>query len=93
MEKLKIVERDNLRLLGKFLDIQKGRHLSVPKANYIENFYEIVSSPVHEFHSVRVLNKINESKQVLKQNLKLAEKLKQTESFLTFDMLQKDWQE
>ena len=62
VNKLKTVEKDNLRMLGKFLEIQRGRQLSVPKANYIENIQEISTSPVHEFHSVRVLNKLSESK-------------------------------
>jgi|688.fasta_scaffold763694_1 hypothetical protein len=33
VNKLKTVEKDNLRMLIKFLDIQRGRQLSVPKAN------------------------------------------------------------
>ena len=32
VNKLKVVERDNLRMLNRFLEIQRGRQLSVPKA-------------------------------------------------------------
>ena len=65
VNKLKVVERDNLRMLNRFLEIQRGRQLSVPKA-LLET--DIVTSPVAEFHSIRVLNKLNESKEVIKSN-------------------------
>jgi hypothetical protein len=65
VNKLKVVERDNLRMLNRFLEIQRGRQLSVPKA-LLET--DIVTSPVAEFHSMRVLNKLNESKEVIKSN-------------------------
>jgi hypothetical protein len=50
-------------------------------------------SPVYEFHSVNIISKINNTKEIKESNQRLVEKLKRVDSSVKFSSLQKDWKE
>lgn len=93
VERIKALEKDNKRMLDRFLEIQAGHGISVGRSNPAENIKSIASSPSHEFHSLSVLNKLEESHQMYQSNLRLAERLKAIEGTVTAAELSKKWKE
>jgi hypothetical protein len=65
----------------------------VPRADYTKNIPAVVHSPLHEFHSLSVICKLEESKELKLENMRLAGKLKAVDSTVSFAEQQKQWKE
>jgi hypothetical protein len=87
-EKNLVINMHNSKLLSAFESINRGRKLSVGRADPSFNLANTLHSPLHEFHSLHLFSKMKESKEVLNRNKKISSKInliKSTISFSEFD--------
>ena len=83
-------EKCNLRLLNKFVDIQRGKHLSVGRADYQT---VMTRSPVQKNHSLSYDKKKIDDIQLFKSNIQMLKRIQKVESHTKFDDHQSQWTE
>ena len=72
MSKYREEERSNLRLLNKFVEIQKGHQLSVPRADYKTH---LTKNPVQKNHSLNYDKKKQQDIKLLRDNLEMMKRI------------------
>lgn len=86
-------QKDNYKLMRKFLEIQQGHQLRVPVCDAEKNMAQIKQSPVHGMHSMHVYQKQNESKEILLENINLLGRLEKVQPSVKAAEHEKSWAE
>ena len=69
IEKIAKTEKDNIRLLTKFIEVQEGKQSSIPKVG-------VQASPVMENHSLHLKKRLDEMQELNEKNASFLDRIK-----------------